>query len=150
MFPHREHVGTRVSMNKFSKLNMSPLAAMSSVINGIRSYWSPAPELPPEAHALASHFKSQGIDVVPRSLKPKDPDLRAVFDLRIGGYPLPIMVLSCTDVRTAERLIEDGGDRPRAFPRRNGRLVLYLPYWEREDGLTEPVINAFVSFRPEA
>jgi hypothetical protein len=137
-------------MNKPSKLTLSPLAAMSSFVDGIRAYLRPVPELPPEAFALTTHFKTLGIDVKPKSIRPGKPGLTAVFDLRIPDYPLPIIVLSCQDAPTAERFLYDGGDRPRAFPKRNGRLVMYLPYWEEEDGLTKPVIDAFVSFRAES
>lgn len=115
----------------------------------IRSYLSQAPALPPEALALSRHFKARGIDVEPRSLKPTKPGITAVFDLRIAKYPLPILVLSCADAGTAERFLYDGGDRSRAFPRKNGRLVMYLPYWEEEDGLTASVIAAFEAFNGE-
>ena len=118
-----------------------------SFLNVIRSYLRPAPALPPEALALSMHFKARGIAVEPHSLKPTRPGVAAVFDLRIAKYPLPILVLSCLDAGTAERFLYDGGDRARAFPRKNGRLVMYLPYWEEEDGLTASVIAAFESFR---
>lgn len=136
-------------MNKQDKVAVSPLAAMASVLDGIRSYLRPRPQLPPEAHALAGHFKARGIDVEPRSLRPTKDGLKAVFDLRVSGSPLPILVLLCQDPQAAERFLHDGGDRARAFPKRNGPLVMYLPYWEPEDGLTQPVIDAFASFRGE-
>lgn len=125
------------------------MAAASSFLDVIRSYLSPAPALPPEALALSTHFRARGIDVEPRSLKPTKPGVMAVFDLRIPKYPLSILVLSCADAGTAERFLYDGGDRSRAFPRKNGRLVMYLPYWEEEDGLTASVIGAFESFQAE-
>ena len=119
------------------------------MLKALRRFLSPPPELPPEAPAMASHFKTNGIDVEPRSLKPRRAGLDAVFEMRIAGYPLSIVVLSCVDVQTAERFVRDAGGRARAFPRRNGRLVMMLPYWEAEDSLTEPVINAFLSFRAQ-
>jgi len=99
------------------------------------------------AHALSRHFKTSGIAVEPRSLKPTKPGLSAVFDLKIPNHPLPVLVLLCDDAASAERFVYDGGDRARAFPRKNGRFVMYLPYWEEEDGLTAAVIAAFESFR---
>ena len=121
--------------------------AVVSFIDVIRSYLRPAPVLPQEAAALSAHFRARGIEVEPRSLRPTKPGVMAVFDLRIPKYPLSILVISCADAGTAERLLYDGGDRSRAFPRKNGRLVMYLPYWEEEDGLTASVIGAFESFK---
>ena len=134
-------------MNKLSKIPLSPWAAMA---DGIRSRLFPRPELPAEAYALVSHFRACGIQVEPKSLRPRKPGIKSVFDLHIRDYSLPILVLSCVDLPAAEAFLQEGGgDRARAFPRRNGRLVMYLPYWEADDGLTEPVIAAFVSFRAE-
>lgn len=120
--------------------------AVPSFLDVIRSYLRQAPALPPEAAALSAHFRARGIAVEPRSLTPTRPGVAAVFDLRIPKYPLPVLVLSCADAAAAERFLDEGGDRPRAFPRRNGCLVMYLPYWEEEDGLTASVIAAFESF----
>jgi hypothetical protein len=123
--------------------------AMTSLLDGLRAYLRPAPALPAVAHVLRSHFKKSGIEVEPRSLKPTKPGLSAVFDLKIANHPLPVLVLLCADAASAERFVYDGGDRARSFPRKNGRLVMYLPYWEEEDSLTARVIAAFESFTSE-
>lgn len=116
-----------------------------------RTFLRPLDPLAPEVVALAEHFKQDGISVRPYAVRHgyRHSKVLAAAALEIIRFPLPVAVELCPTEGSAEEHLQAILRSPNLMhPRRNGRLVMYLPMWGDDTGaMAVKVENSFSLFK---
>lgn len=117
---------------------------------GYRTIFRPIEPLTADTLALANHFRDSGIPVRPYAVRNgfSHSVVVAAAALEIEGFPLPVGIDVCpTAAVAANHLLAVETSPNLMHPRRNGRIIMYLPMWgDDTDVMAKRVEQAFASF----
>jgi hypothetical protein len=118
------------------------------------SYWAyigflkPIAPIPAIANELKAHFSENGLVVTARAIRHGFSEVEAAIEYELPDEPRGISVAVCGSVEAARAHYLSVKNSPNLnFATRNGRMVLFLTYWE-ESELTNKVLEAFSTFVP--